>query len=230
MRASVEYASGRSSGPTDPESIARWRCEAAVLGSFSCAATRPRPTSAAHGRRRVARVVGLAQKSGVRIARRLGLAVDAEPQLRVGEPELTRVDVAKLGTGFEVLRRDAELPGERRSAFTDGRRVPASIREMYAYETPGPANSRCESPAPGAGGEVSPRRALPSRDDNPRIMDERQDSVNGPTRLDNKRPRPVSVRPVLRPAPVTREGKGGGIDEAAILRGSRPSASSCWQR
>jgi hypothetical protein len=29
-----------------------------------------------------------------------------------------------------------------RSAFTEGRRAPASIREMYAYETPGLASSR----------------------------------------------------------------------------------------
>ena len=34
-----------------------------------------------------------------------------------------------------------------RSAFTDGRRKPASMRLMYAYETPGRDSSRCESPS-----------------------------------------------------------------------------------
>ena len=33
-----------------------------------------------------------------------------------------------------------------RSAFTDGVRAPASMREMYAYETPGDERSRCENP------------------------------------------------------------------------------------
>ena len=33
-----------------------------------------------------------------------------------------------------------------RSALTDGRRAPASIREMYAYEIPGAESWRCERP------------------------------------------------------------------------------------
>ena len=31
-----------------------------------------------------------------------------------------------------------------RTALTEGCRVPASMREMYAYETPGEASARCE--------------------------------------------------------------------------------------
>src|ERR687887_2685281 len=33
-----------------------------------------------------------------------------------------------------------------RSAFTEGVREPASMRLMYAYETPGDETSRCDSP------------------------------------------------------------------------------------
>ncbi len=106
-RPSVEKTSGRdaavtSSDPTSPDSCS-------IVPAMISARRRlePEHDPGARRRRDVGRPVGILEQLAYRF--RIRLAVEPQPQLLVGEPQLAQLGRVELGARLEVLGRDAEL-------------------------------------------------------------------------------------------------------------------------
>ena len=125
---SVPKTSGRSVGERSSCSTARSStATASAVADWNAA----RPTAIVRaGSRDVARLLGLGEQLAEPLVCCAGVVGEAEVELRLRQPQLAQLVLAHVRAGLEVLGSDAELPRQLARAFTDGCRVPASMREM----------------------------------------------------------------------------------------------------
>ena len=84
----------------------------------------------APGRDDVARLLGLGEQLAEPLVCCAGVVGEAEVELRLRQPQLAQLVLAHVRAGLEVLGVTPSFRASLRRAFTDGCRVPASMREM----------------------------------------------------------------------------------------------------